>query len=296
MSSREKVEGLSYCYAVGDSLILDNFANDGILTFIAGPPGVGKTLTAESVAEEMRVPLFMISSGDLGLSPRSIEKQLQEILDMCTRWNAILLLDEADVFLEERSLHELERNKLVTIFLRVLEYYEGIMFLTTNRVETFDAAFQSRIHISLEYKELDAKSREAVWQNFLKQHDIAQAAARERPPRPLATAAKAHLRTSTTSPETLSSSSSADDAAAAQKAYHHRLTLPHAITPRDMVKLAALNMNGRQIKNILKTAQLLASQRGEGLSYHHIDTVMDVTQHLHNAGRESRATKSSLFS
>jgi hypothetical protein len=63
-----------------------------------------------------------------------------------------------------------------------------------------------------------------------------------------------------------------------------------------MVKLAALSMNGRQIKNILKTAQLLASQRDEGLSYKHIDTVMDVTQHLHNANRESAATKSSLFS
>jgi hypothetical protein len=236
----------------------------------------------------------MISSGDLGLSPRHIEKQLQEILDMCTRWNAILLLDEADVFLEERSLHELERNKLVTIFLRVLEYYEGIMFLTTNRVETFDAAFQSRIHISLEYKELDAKSREAVWRNFLKQHDVAQAAARERPPRPLATAAKANRKHP--SPSSSSSSQNPESSAAAAQARHERLTLPHCISSSDISKLAELSMNGRQIKNILKTAQLLASQRGEGLKYDHIDTVMDVTQHLHNAGRESRGVKASLFS
>ena len=98
---------------------------------ISGPPGVGKTLTAESVAEEMKVPLYMMSAGDLGLDPRQVESKLQGILDMCTRWNAILLLDEADVFLEQRSLHELERNKLVSIFLRVLEYYEGIMFLVS---------------------------------------------------------------------------------------------------------------------------------------------------------------------
>ena len=82
-------------------------------------------MTAESVAEEMKVPLYNMAAGDLGLDPRSVEVKLDEILNMCTRWNAILLLDEADVFLEERSLHELERNKLVSIFLRVLEYYGG---------------------------------------------------------------------------------------------------------------------------------------------------------------------------
>ena len=62
------------------------------------------------------------SAGDLGLDPRNVETKLQNILEMCTKWNAILLLDEADVFLEQRSLHELERNKLVSIFLRILEY------------------------------------------------------------------------------------------------------------------------------------------------------------------------------
>lgn len=97
----------------------------GMIILLCGPPGVGKTLTAESVAEEMKVPLYMMSAGDLGLDPRRVETKLQDILEMCTRWNSVLLLDEADVFLEQRSLHELERNKLVSIFLRVLEYYEG---------------------------------------------------------------------------------------------------------------------------------------------------------------------------
>jgi hypothetical protein len=97
----------------------------GMILLLCGPPGVGKTLTAESVAEEMKVPLYMMSAGDLGLDPRRVETKLQDILEMCTRWNSVLLLDEADVFLEQRSLHELERNKLVSIFLRVLEYYEG---------------------------------------------------------------------------------------------------------------------------------------------------------------------------
>ncbi|KAF2090153.1 P-loop containing nucleoside triphosphate hydrolase protein [Saccharata proteae CBS 121410] len=215
----------------------------GIIILLCGPPGVGKTLTAESVAEEMRAPLYMMSSGDLGLDPRSIESKLQGILEMCTKWNAILLLDEADVFLEARSLHELERNKLVTVFLRLLEYYEGIMFLTTNRVNTIDPAFQSRIHISLEYSELSIESRRTVWTNFL---------------------------------------------AASPQA--------HKITQRNLDSLALMNMNGRQIKNILKTAQLLASRKQATLEYEHIVTVLDVTQHLHNTNRESERTRSSLFS
>ncbi|KAK1020617.1 hypothetical protein LTR33_018843, partial [Friedmanniomyces endolithicus] len=53
----------------------------GIILLLCGPPGVGKTLTAESVAEEMKVPLYMMSAGDLGLDPRHVEAKLQGILD-----------------------------------------------------------------------------------------------------------------------------------------------------------------------------------------------------------------------
>lgn len=256
----------------------------GIIILLCGPPGVGKTLTAESVAEEMRVPLYMMSAGDLGLDPRSVESKLRGILDMCTRWNAILLLDEADVFLEERSLHELERNKLVSIFLRVLEYYEGIMFLTTNRVQAFDAAFQSRIHISIDYPELDAKSRRQVWVTFLKQHDIAQAASRDKPPKALVSAAKAHDSAEIT-PE--------DEQKA--KELHQKRTQPHTMKPTQIDLLAAVPMNGRQIKNILKNAQLLASQRGVALAYEHVTAVMDVTQHLHNSSRETERMRGTLY-
>lgn len=68
----------------------------GMVILLCGPPGVGKTLTAESVAEEMKVPLYMMSAGDLGIDPSRVEQQLQDILEMCTRWNAVCLLDEAD--------------------------------------------------------------------------------------------------------------------------------------------------------------------------------------------------------
>jgi len=58
------------------------------------------------------------------------------------------------VYLAERSLQDIQRNGLVSVFLRHLEYFQGIMFLTTNRVATFDMAFQSRILFSIKFGDL----------------------------------------------------------------------------------------------------------------------------------------------
>lgn len=114
----------------------------GLVSVLHGPPGTGKTLTAEGIAELLKCPLYMVTAGELGTDPRILEHELQKILDIAHSWGAVLLLDEADVFLEKREVHDIHRNALVSIFLRLLEYFQGILFLTTNRVETFDDAFQ----------------------------------------------------------------------------------------------------------------------------------------------------------
>ena len=85
-----------------------------------------------------------------------------------SRWKAVLLLDEADVFIEQRSPSEISRNALVCVFLRSLEYYEGILFLTTNRVKTIDEAIASRIYLPLRYADLSQSAQKEVWQSFLK--------------------------------------------------------------------------------------------------------------------------------
>ncbi|KAG9689190.1 P-loop containing nucleoside triphosphate hydrolase protein, partial [Aureobasidium melanogenum] len=244
----------------------------GIILLLCGPPGVGKTLTAESVAEHMQVPLFVMSAGDLGMDSKHIEARLLSVLE-----------DEADIFLEERSRHEVERNKLVSIFLRVLEYHEGIMFLTTNRVSTFDPAFQSRIHISIDYPELSPDSRRKIWENFLSRHNDAQAAARLTQPRNPTSSIKS-------ASETINEQN--DEAA---KAKHEALTQPHAISKQEIRQLSLLKINGRQIKNMLKTAQLLANHKAEPLAHKHIKTVLDATQHLHNANKVTEDARSSIF-
>ncbi|KAJ7571837.1 hypothetical protein C8J56DRAFT_811219, partial [Mycena floridula] len=73
---------------------------------------------------------------------------------LATAWDAVLLIDEPDVYLEQQSLHEISRNALVSVALRVLEYHRGVLFLTTNRIKTFDEAFLSRFSIGRIIKNL----------------------------------------------------------------------------------------------------------------------------------------------
>lgn len=117
----------------------------GLIGLLAGSPGSGKTLTAEAVAETTRKPLYAVSAGELGTSPQSVESQLTRVMELAETWDAVLLLDEADVFLQRRNLTDVTRNALVSIFLRQLEYYQGIMILTTNMAEQCDAAFESEL-------------------------------------------------------------------------------------------------------------------------------------------------------
>ncbi|WAO93113.1 AAA domain-containing protein [Fusarium falciforme] len=139
----------------------------GLILLLAGPPGVGKTLTAESVAEELKRPLYRVGAGDLGLSADDVESSLKEAFRRCSHWNAVLLIDEADVFLEKRSSDRLAQNELVSVFLTLLEYYQGVLILTTNRTEKIDPAFESRIDIILTYDHLSQDARKQIWSNFI---------------------------------------------------------------------------------------------------------------------------------
>jgi SpoVK/Ycf46/Vps4 family AAA+-type ATPase len=89
---------------------------------------------AESVAEYTGRPLLKVSVADVGLQGTKVEKKLENIFQLASRWEAVLLFDEADILLEMRTDEaQLERNSMVSVFLKILEYYEGILLLTTNR-------------------------------------------------------------------------------------------------------------------------------------------------------------------
>jgi SpoVK/Ycf46/Vps4 family AAA+-type ATPase len=140
----------------------------GLVVNLFGPPGVGKTFSAEATSEYVKRPLYVVGGGDLGTSASSLDMELEKIFDVATAWKAIVLIDEADVFLERRCLHDLERNAMVAVFLRHVEYYRGILFLTTNRVKAFDEAFLSRIHVALHFSPLSLSSKVQVWNAFIR--------------------------------------------------------------------------------------------------------------------------------
>ena len=202
----------------------------GLVAVLHGPPGTGKTLTAEGISELLKCPLYMVSAGELGTDPAKLEYELQKILDIAHSWGAVLLLDEADVFLEKREVHDIHRNALVSIFLRLLEYFQGILFLTTNRVETFDDAFQSRIHIALRYGELTAKAKKSVWKMFL------------------------------------------------DRCREKEGTEVADFSDYDLDILSRKELNGRQIKNAVRTAQALALNEKKMLTLQHIKQVLEVSE------------------
>ena len=108
-----------------------------------------------------------------------------------------------------------------------MEYFRGVMILTTNRIETMDLAFDSRVDIRLHYPPLPSSSRRQIWSNFF-----------------------ARLP---------GGSSCQDD---------------------ELDLLAELDLNGRQIKSAVKTAQLLAGGKGETVGMKHVGTVLRVTRGL----------------
>ena len=109
------------------------------------------------------------------------------------------------------------------VFLRQLEYYQGIMFLTSNRISDFDPAFESRVHLTIHYPPLDVTSRLRIWKNFI---DLPGS--------------------------------------------HSQLSAAN------LEALAKMEMNGREIKNIVKTARLISKQAESPLAMEHIEMVLKV--------------------
>jgi SpoVK/Ycf46/Vps4 family AAA+-type ATPase len=198
-------------------------------------------LTAESVAEIAEKPLYRVTCGDIGTEPREVEKYLQQVFHLGKIWDCVVLLDEADVFLEQRSLADLSRNALVSVFLRTLEYYDGILILTSNRVGTFDEAFKSRIQLALHYENLGLTQRRQIWENFAMRLEALQ-------------------------------HEEGKDGGEGKERIDSRAIL------EGVGDLAKHEMNGRQIRNAITTARQLALFKKERLGVKHLEHSIKVSR------------------
>lgn len=184
----------------------------GAVILCAGPPGVGKTLSAEVYSETTQRPLYSIQCSQLGIKPDKLEEELTKAFARAQRWNAILLLDEADVYISQRGT-DLVQNAIVGVFLRVLEYYSGTMFMTTNRGDLVDDAIASRCLAKITYTLPSPTAQGRIW-------------------KVVAEASGIQLGTATI----------------------NQLVLNHG------------NVSGRDIKQLLKLANLVATARGSAIT------------------------------
>jgi len=108
------------------SLDLIQGKGTGLFILLHGVPGVGKTATAEAIAQANGKPLFKITVGDLGMTPERLEMSLREIFRLASIWDCILLLDEVDTFFSQRSRADTATNKNAMVS---GEFYDKITLL-----------------------------------------------------------------------------------------------------------------------------------------------------------------------
>lgn len=143
----------------------------GNVILCKGIPGVGKTLSAEVYSEITHKPLYAIHSGNLGTKPDGIREALEKAFANVKRWDAVLLLDECDVFILERG-RDVVQNAIVAEFLRTLEYFDGLLFMTTNRPLDIDDAIISRCAAIIDYQAPHGKDARRVWTVLAENNDI----------------------------------------------------------------------------------------------------------------------------
>lgn len=159
---KELIEILGKGTAEGLGDIISGKA-EGIIVGCVGEPGLGKTLSAEVYSEFLERPLYSVQCAQLGVDPTTVEKKLTYVLENAQRWKAVLLLDEADVYIRQRG-HDIHQNAIVGVFLRVLEYYRGIIFMTTNLKDSIDDAIESRFSAKIEFYYPISEQARTIWE------------------------------------------------------------------------------------------------------------------------------------
>jgi ATPase family associated with various cellular activities (AAA) len=143
----------------------------GVIVISTGDPGTGKTLTAEVFSEGVKKPLYKVHCSQLGTDEEKLEENLQIVLARAERWKSIMLIDEADVYVYQRGVN-IRQNAIVGVFLRVLEYYRGILFMTSNRGTIIDDAIMARATAWIQYDLPDLQKLTRIWRVLSDQFKI----------------------------------------------------------------------------------------------------------------------------
>ena len=139
--------------------------NKGLSLLFAGPPGTGKTMTAEAMAKELRRQLLIVNYAHLeNMWVGETEKNIEAVFKQAEMRDAVLFFDEADAVFHRRGFSSAPwTNRDVNVLLQHMENYEGMMILATNMARVMDKALDRRIDIAVEFEMPDAELRERIY-------------------------------------------------------------------------------------------------------------------------------------
>jgi hypothetical protein len=146
----------------------------GLVGLLAGPPGTGKTMAAQVVAADLELDLFRINLATvISKYIGETAKNLDKVFSRAARMNAVLLFDEADALFSKRTevkdSHDRYANTDTNYLLQLLEDYQGIALLATNKKNNIDPAFIRRIRYVLEFRRPDVDQRRTIWRRILRE-------------------------------------------------------------------------------------------------------------------------------
>lgn len=141
----------------------------GLHILLGGPPGTGKTMLAQVIANELDFTLYRIDlSSVVSKYIGETEKNLQQIFDEAQKGSCVLFFDEMDALFGKRSetkdAHDKYANMETAYLLQRLEQYDGIVIMATNYLSNIDEAFYRRIHFVFHIPLPNAAHRLLLWQ------------------------------------------------------------------------------------------------------------------------------------
>jgi hypothetical protein len=144
----------------------------GVVAMFEGPPGTGKTMSAEIIANALgldvyRVDLSSVVSKYIGETERNLER----VFTAAEHGTMVLFFDEADSIFGKRtqvsSSHDRYANLETSYLLQRLESYDGLTILATNLPKNIDEAFRRRIHIVVNFPKPGPEERARIWTRWL---------------------------------------------------------------------------------------------------------------------------------
>ncbi|TLD28251.1 hypothetical protein PspLS_03882 [Pyricularia sp. CBS 133598] len=236
------------------NFVHDKYQKDQILSFVANHRTNNEGKAADFIRGKSEGLLILLSGLRARARPsqprpswikpggrldaKEMGPKLKSALEVATELGAVVLLDEADVFMSKRDYNHIHRNELVSVFLRELKYFRGTMFLTTNLLDNVDNAFLSRMSMHIVFKPLTFGTREAIWDKLL---------ARQLP-QPMSLESEVGIPGGESQ-----------------------------LSERDLQELARWNLNGREITNVARMVRAWCNCKGRDMTLERLKSGIKVT-------------------